>query len=451
MSNPATRNNERGRDHRRLLRQFLDGHGEGRQHSTTRRISINMTRTSPTRPSILEELKANDPAVRELQLSSTHALLDCESLLQAIRQNQTIQTVRVHGFFVEQLSSSHHQKKRLWKALGSLPQLKELHFNYFLGSSLTVEALNLVLGRAFGLAKLYLHDCKVSLGDTHGSRTDMSATKTSLVSLKQHTALRDVHITQLILSDDETTPAALDPLVQMLVSAPNLQMLTLRMAQPQSNLLSERTLDVLANNSGLRTLDLRHIVLDTSSMTRFMHQLTLTKESPSSSFQGNGRWVGSSMKDLVLETEQVLNQDACLAIAKVLQHNNALERVDLFGSQIDERGLVAMAQSLKQNCKIRVFHLSYKNITPKGQEVLIDMLRHNHYLESMVFPRSLENSTDFLPTVDFYLQMNTTHIRRLLLNVNVDRDQIFDKLVVHADKVDYLFHLLRGNPSFLTP
>lgn len=451
MSFSASNNsNNEGSQHRGLLRQLLRDDGEGgRQHSTRRRGSSMPSKSE----CILEQLKASNSDIQELQLSSTQAaVLGCESLVQALQQNQTVHTVRIDGFFVDQLLSPfmgdpmtarqhQQQKKGLWQALGSLPKLQELHMNYFVESAVSVEALGWVLGRAFGLTRLFLHDCKMSLDNM-----------AHLPSLKQHAALREVHITQLTLSSDETTTGkaiSLDPLVPMLMSATNLHKLGLCMSQPQKHLLSNDSLSMIAaNNIGsLKTLDLRNVILDNSSMAFLMRQLMATMEATDNNKKSNHR---SGMRGLVLTTSQDgLNLDACLAIGSLLQHqNNRLELLDLRGTRIEELGLLAMANSLRTNRTLRELNLRYDNITPRGCDALIDVLRHNYYLETMVFRASLQDAV-FLHMVDFYLTMNTTRIRRLLLNVNVDWGQIFDKLVVHVENVNYLFHLLRGNPSFL--
>ena len=449
MSVSASNNSSNDRSqYRRLLRHMLmDGEG---QHSTGRRGG-SMTSKSDC---ILERLVANSPDFQELQLSSTHAaVLDCGSLVQALQQNQTVRTVRIDGFFVDQLlppslndristtRQNEQQKKCLWQALGSLPKLQEMHVNYFVESAVTVEALSLVLSRAFGLTRLFLHDCKLFLNNM--------AISSGLLSLTQHAALQEVHITQLTLSNDAstagTTTDSLDPLVPMLMSAPNLRKVILCMSQPQNHILSDDSLSMIAanNNSSLKTLDLRNIVLDNSSIVHLMRQLLATMETTDNR-KRNG------LRGLVLTTSQDgLNLEACLSIGSVLQHqDNKLELLDLRGSWIEEDGLLAMASLLKKNQTLGELNLRYDNITSRGCDALIDMLRHNVYLETMIFRGSVQDAA-FLRMVDFYLLMNTARIRRLLLNVNVDRGQIFDKLVFHVENVDYLFHLLRGNPSFL--
>lgn len=417
-----------GRDQLRLLQRQLEG---GRQQQVP----------PPTRPCVIEELEANNPKFQELLLSSTHAFLDNESLLQAIQLNTTVQTVRVQGFFVDQLSS-HHQKA-LWKALGNLPKLTEFHFQYFLDSSITLNILNFILSRAVRLVKLIIHDCKVSLlSDTGGN---------SLLALDQHLALKRIKIDQLFLPDNADRYgklAALDPLIDMMASAPNLQNFSLNMSEntPHDQLFSKQALNLLLAQSNLQGLDLGTIIFDNSSMARLMHQLTIRPSEEESLLKGIG------LKELVLQSENNLNLEACLAISQMLHHNTTLIWLDLLGNKIDEVGLVAIANSLKHNRNLKALILRHSNITASGQKALVDMLQDNHYLES-IFLRTSRSDGDiaFRHRLSFFLQMNVTRIRRLLLNVNVDREQIFDKLVVHADKADYLFHLLRGNPSFLMP
>ena len=408
---------------------------------------------------ILEKLKANKPDFQELQLSSAQAaLLDCEGLVQALKQNRTVKRVHIDGFFVDQLfprSSNpivapNEQPKTLWQTLGSLPKIHELHLAYFVRSAVTLEVLDWVLGRATGLKKLCLHDCRIFL--------DSSDTFLGATSLKNHDALREIRISQVRPYNRETTrysSATLDPLFEMVLSAPTLCKLSICPSVPNTTFISYESIGRLGAKSRLmESLNLQNVVFDNHRVVHFMQQLVAAMQTDGRDSVANKCVEG--FRNLVLDTSQsILNQDACLAIATLLRHKDSkLENLCLFGSQIDEDGLVAIASSLKLNQRLRVLQLGYNSITSRGYNALIDMLRENCYLESMLLSRGfLVNAPDsdaFLRVVNFYLNLNTACIRRLLLDVNVDRDQIFDKLVVHAENVDYLFHILRGNPSFLS-
>lgn len=92
--------------------------------------------------------------------------------------------------------------------------------------------------------------------------------------------------------------------------------------------------------------------------------------------------------------------------------------------------------------------MSHDNIGQQGQAAFVDMLReHNYFLESIVLPYQSEM---FLSTLDFFLKMNATQIRRLLLNDNANAEQIIDKILVHSSNLDYVFHLLLGNPNLIS-
>lgn len=413
-------NQTQQRRHQSFLRHFFDVQLEGRTAAEGFAAEISERRT------VVDDLKENDASFRELKLSSIHALLDWNVLLEALQQNRTVRSVRIHGFFMEKLTPTH--QKLFWEAIGSLPNLKELYINYFLDFWLTEDALSSVLSRACKLTKLSIHDSKISC---RGNERE-------LVSLENHISLATVHFSQLYVSCEQST---LDSIIKSTASAPNLRKVIIRMAQQQRHLLSNKSLEELVRKR-LTTLELRKIVLDTDNLEYLMRQLQQRQNSEEQTVL-----LSSTLKELVLECGETLPQKACAAVGSMLQNNHTLERLELWGGRIDESGLLCIAENLKCNRRLRVFHMSHENITKRGRDALVEMLRYNVFLESIVL-RTFQEA-DFLQTVNFFLKMNTTQIRRLLLNVNVNQEQIFDKLVIHSKNLDYLFHLLQRNPLFL--
>ena len=163
--------------------------------------------------------------------------------------------------------------------------------------------------------------------------------------------------------------------------------------------------------------------------------------------------LSTTLRDLVLECDEVLGLKACCAIGDLLKQNSTLlERLVLWGTQVDEGGMLFIADCMKQNQKLKILHMSHENISIKSQLALLDMLQHhNYYLETLLLRSLFGSDKEIFKRTDFFLKLNTTCLRRLLLNINASREQIFDKLVVHSNNLDYLFHLLKANPTFVEP
>lgn len=222
--------------HRSFLRQFFDLGGMAMRG-----------RSASLDGSVIDDLNGNEANFRELKLSSVHSLLDCHVLHQSIRLNKTVRSVRIHGFVLGKLSHSYQQ--RILEAIGSLPKLEELHLNYFLDFPLSAEALYKILSGATNLAKLSIHDARFE-----GKIQDLY--------LRKNLSLVRVTFSQLYLSEPNDT---LDSLVQSFMSAPNLCMLAIRMAQKEANLLSNKTLEILSKKQ-LKTLELRKVVLSNDQL-----------------------------------------------------------------------------------------------------------------------------------------------------------------------------------------
>lgn len=161
----------------------------------------------------------------------------------------------------------------------------------------------------------------------------------------------------------------------------------------------------------------------------------------------DGKASSDCLRDLVLECNDLLEYKSCRSIGSMLQKNQTIERLELWGESIDEWGIPYIADKVKENQKLQSLYLSHKNINMEGQISLVDMLTHNRLvIELNILPFVNEG---LLNRTNFFLKLNSTCLRRLLLDVNASRKQICDKLVVHSDNLNYLYHILHGNPMFL--
>lgn len=371
----------------------------------------------------IDELLENDDQTLQLKLSSFHAnAMNHNTLLNAMKNNPKVKTVRMDGFFVDKLSPS--CQKLLWEVIGGLPNMEALHLYHFCEttSRLSSCALNAVLGRANRLTELYIHDVVLSTSDG------------DYISLEHLSALKIIAITYLHRNENDD----LHPLIAMCLTAPNLQELALRMARPQQeSLLSCNTLDLLAQ-SKLSRLQLREIVHSNDPLLSHLMQHLSQGTTP----------LSRTLKELVLFTEHHLSYAGCVSIGKMLQSNTELRRLDLWGSTVDEDGLVFVAHSLESNRTLTNLWMAHETGSVRAQKAFMDLLReHNFCLLSIDLRHWKE---EFLTPVKFYLSLNMRQIRSLLLHVNATEEEILDRLFRCRNGVDYSFHLLRCNPSFMS-
>ena len=351
-------------------------------------------------------------------------MMNRKRLLKAIQNNQTVRIVNIDGFFMENFTV--RQQLDFWDAIANLPNLEEIHISYFLGLGLESSALQCIACKALRLINLSIHDTNLLPGGDWN------------VSFKDHPALSVISITQLSISQPSSSEkeTALDKLLSACLSAPNLRKLTIRMAQTQSNLLNHSTIHKLAQTT-LKTLELRRVVLDDEALGHLMRLLTGTKTA-----------LAGSLRELVVECGEMLKVSGCASISEMLQSNSSLVHLELWGTCIDASGTKLITEALKTNRKLKVLHMSHVNIGWNEQQKFFEMLQYNYFLESIVLQQSLHD-TMFLRTLDFFLKMNTTQIRRLMLNINANAEQILDKILVHSINLNYVYHLLRGNPDFI--
>lgn len=383
-------------------------------------LAIQGGTSRSSRVSLIDQLE-HDNDLQKLNLSSIHAMMNSQKLLKAIQSNTSVTIVNIDGFFMENFTVRH--QIGFWDAIAALPKQEQLHINYFLDLELTSSILQRVVGNALRLTNLSIHDTKLR----HYSDLTMS--------FKDHKDLTTISITQLELSEEQSH---LGSLLSTCFFAPNLQKFTLRMAKPQMmGFFDPVTINQLAQKS-LKTLELRRVLLDNNSLIQVMETLI-----------GNKTALAGSLRELILECDE-MNASSCAAVGRMLQSNCTLLHLELWGWHIDPSGIKFITNALKTNRMLKVLQMSHVNIGLHGQEYFCDMLQHNFFLESIVLQQSFHD-TKFLKTLDFFLKMNMTQIRRLMLNVNATTEQIFDKILVHASNLGYVYHLLRGNPGFISP
>lgn len=366
------------------------------------------------RTNIIEQLLQNDDEFSLLKLDGRHTNLTFKKLLGAIEANTTVKNLQIHGGLVANLPQE--EQHLLWRALGNLPNLEEAHFKYFSESPLHLDGLNCFLLRAKGIRKLSIYDSVLSSKDVEDG----------LVSLEQHTNLKTVFFSHLCISSDRV----LDPILNSLMTAPKLSNVTIRIPRRRRNLVQTETLRSLLRSKTLKILELRRTILSDEQLIQLAEDLESSK-----------------LKEVTVQCDESLRESCCLAISKMLKVNVALTRLEVWGQAVEEEGFINIINSLHANATLKILHLSH-DIQERGHLALTRLFEANRSLETL-YMRSF-GEPDMMTRTDYFLKLNSTKLRGLQLDVNMDRGEMVEKLEKHSNEINHLYFLLRGNPNAVT-
>jgi hypothetical protein len=105
---------------------------------------------------LIHNLRKNEEYIKYLTLSALHVRLDKKSLVDALKQNQSLMGVKIHAKYLDYATSQ--QLKELLGAIGNLPKIKELFValpsNRTHLSSLVIECAKQTLEQTGSLEKL---------------------------------------------------------------------------------------------------------------------------------------------------------------------------------------------------------------------------------------------------------------------------------------------------------
>ena len=363
---------------------------------------------------VIEQLRQNDEEFSELKLDGRHTNLSFKKLVEAIEENTTVKNVQIHGGLVANLPQE--EQHLLWHALGNLPSLEEAHFKYFSESPLHLDGLNCFLLRAKGIRKLSVYDSDLTSKDAEDG----------LVSLKEHTKLKTVFFSHLCLPNDRV----FDPILNSLMTAPKLSNITIRIPRRRRNLVQTETLRALLRSKTLKILELRRTILSDEQVIQLAEDLET-----------------SILKEVTIQCDDSLRESCCLALGKMLKVNDVLTRLEVWGQAVEEEGFINIINSLHKNETLKILHLSH-DIQERGHETLTKLFEANRSLETL-YMRSF-GEPEMMARTDYFLKLNSTKLRGLQLDMNMDRGEMVEKLEKHSNDINHLYFLLRGNPNAIT-
>ena len=177
---------------------------------------------------------------------------------------------------------------------------------------------------------------------------------------------------------------------------------------------------------------------------------------------------GSKLKELILfldnEMEHSISGRGIAVFAKILEGNNSLEDYTLICNAIDDEGLSSMANILKSNRTLRNLKLqcTYKNnVTARGYQALVCMLKENLILESLdlgcrepddeddMEEHASQCPSDIQSVVSYYLKLNRAGVRDLHVNSNATPGKFVMAIASQRNELDNLYYMLSMNPSII--
>ena len=375
------------------------------------------------------KLRRNDANFQKLYLPLGD-LSDLGDITRAIRANKTVKEVSVFCEYIEDDWSTQGAVWRIFRAVGQLPKLECLLFDYIGsdGDELPVRLLSAVVQAAVKLKRLEL-SC-VQLTGTREQFLEFSR------ALRQKQSLQKFHIYGSYIKEAEQVswPYLLNSSVEALSGLECLE-------------------DVLITALDFSSLG----KLSSDILGRLIRTSTSLKRLVLGEFELNDEHI-VAMAD-ALEDNRVLKEisfgcslgaEGGEALAKMLRSNQALEILHIHVANLDggEEHHCALARALTSNSVVKQFSLygTAGSMIRKTQEAYAKMLETNYTLEELEFQ---DEDESLQPQMEMYLKLNACGRGQLLQSTTTNRDDWISALLRIHDELNCVFYLLSLNPTIL--
>ena len=377
------------------------------------------------------KLRRNDESFTKLYLPLGD-LSDLGDITRAIRANKTVKEVSVFCEFIEDDWLTQGAVWRIFRAVGQLPKLECLLFDY-IGSDndeLPVSLLSTVVVQAAVKLKRLELSC-VQLTGTREQFMEFSR------ALRQTQSLQKIHIYGSYIKEAEqiSWPYLLNSTVEALLGLQCLE-------------------DVLITALDFSSLG----KLSSDILGRLIRTSTSMKRLVLGEFELNNEHI-VAMAD-AMEDNRVLKEisfgcslgaEGGEALAKMLRSNEALEILHIHVANLDggEDHHCALARALTSNSVVKQFSLygTTGSMKRKTQEAYAKMLETNYTLEELEFQ---DEDESLQPQMEMYLKLNACGRGQLLLqSTATNREDWISALLRIHDELDCIFYLLSLNPTIL--
>ena len=408
--------------------------------TTLRVLNLKGNRLTEEAVRPLKYIITNNPGLKELYLGDNQLQLEVTELANTINNISLkvldLQNNNIPEEAADELSAAiraNTSLEKLWLGgnhLGSstvmiVDALKEIS---------TIKELNLNDNRCRN-EKLALTMTSVLAKNKHIERLslrDNSLNDDGVINIAQslckHSALKVLN-----LQKNNITEEAAEALASI-ISSNNLEALYLGNNQLKLNAIKLST--AFKNKSSLKLLDLANnkipeqvadelsaAIIANNSLEKLW--LGCNHLGSSTVMIANALKEISTLKELNLNDNKNVSEQLAPAITSIIVRNTLIERLSLSNNNLNDDGVMKIAQSLCKHSKLKSFNLRCNNITEKSAEALASIISSNTGLEELY----LGNNLLQLGVIKISTALkNISSLKVLDLNNNNIPDQVSDEL-----------------------
>lgn len=368
------------------------------------------------------------------------------------RSSGSLEEVKIDLSRLFQHNNRNKKLRKLFKAIGDLPYLKTLRFNYNTTRTLErlpVHLLSIALSEKASSTRLEILELNhLNLTGTEAEFNDF------LSIIRSHPSLQVFSFSTSGISSSSSISA----LLCALSTTPKLEKVIIYSEKGESP-WGQLDGDAIASLCRSPTLkELQHLVLydSSNSLGNFFsdaHTIALSQalSIPQDASNLQRRANLSCLEEIMISCWP-LGKPGVEALCHMLQTNASLRKLTMVVYELDEGnntedtcGLSEIATSLYHNSTLEVLELHGKNEIGKWiEEPFLIMIQSNFSLTTMEL---FHNDGLFLkPFLNFYLTLNWAGRGALLQNENASRSQWVDSLIRVRNDASCIFYFLSMNP-----
>ena len=400
-----------------------------------------------------DKLISNDPSFVELSLERLGDNFDLDRFVFAIRANETVRHVCFSGTFVRELQEQ--QWHLMLESIGHLRTLEELQIWC---STIPTAVFASMIRHARALQKVYFF--RVGLD---GSQQDMDMLADAI---ETHESLRDIRIGGFHLTNNPNNHNAhpdnnirLDRVVEALAVAKGLEVVSLQLSSAQQTVpFGTAAIEKLMQSKSITDLYLSRLGLGQDHLTVISQGLPSNKtlrvldifgnniENEHVIAMANALKENTSVEILVLPCPtNDLSVESCAAISDALKHNSTLSTLNLPRSNLNDEGIFHLAEGLTVNKTLKKVEVGVsKTVGDTGVQALMDMLETNYELERLVVSSADQSIKE---KTEYYMRLNEVGRGKLLSDGKATREQWVEMLISVVNDLDCLFYFITSNPT----
>ena len=257
-------------------------------------------------------------------------------------------------------------------------------------------------------------------------------------SLCKHTRLKFIN-----LRSNNITEKAAEALASIISNNTGLEQLYLGNNQIQLGVITMST--ALRNISSLKVLDFDNNNITEEAADELSAAIRVNTSLEKLWLGGNH--LGSStvmivnalkpiatLKELNLNGNQNRSEELAPALTSMISHNKYMERLLLSDNNLNDYGVIKIAQSLCKHTKLKIINLQSNSITEKSAEALASIISNNIGLEQLY----LDNNT---------IQLGVIKMSTALTNISTLKELDLDNNNIPEEAANELSAAIRANNS----